>query len=51
MQTRPENLYTTVAQLRADFDQIFAALQPVTEVSPMVVKSGREKDSANNTIL
>ena len=49
VQTRPENLYTTVAQLRADFDQIFAAPQPVTEVSPMVVKSGREKDSANNT--
>ncbi len=46
VQTRPENLYTTVAQLRADFDQIFAAPMPVTEVSPMVVKSGRQKDSA-----
>ena len=44
--TRPENLYTTVAQLRADFDQIFAAPLPVTKVSPMVVKSGRLKDSA-----
>ena len=46
VQTRPENLYTTVAQLRADFDQIFAAPLPVTKVSPMVVKSGRQKDSA-----
>ena len=46
VQTRPENLYTTVAQLWADFDQIFAAPLPVTKVSPMVVKSGRQKDSA-----
>lgn len=46
VQTRPENLYTTVARLRADFDQIFAAPMPVTKVSPMVVKSGRQKDSA-----
>ena len=46
VQTRPENLYATVAQLRADYDQIFAAPMPVTEVSPMVVKSGRQKDSA-----
>ena len=46
VQTRPENLYTTVAQLRADFDQIFAAPMPVTELSPMVVKSRRQKDSA-----
>lgn len=46
VQTRPENLYATVAQLRADFDQIFAAPLPVTKVSPMVVKSGRQKDSA-----
>ena len=46
VQARPENLYATVAQLRADFDQIFAAPMPVTEVSPMVVKSGRQKDSA-----
>ena len=46
VQTRPENLYSTVAQLRADFDQIFAAPMPVTDVSPMVVKSGRQKDSA-----
>ena len=46
VQTRPENLYATVAQLRADFDQIFAAPMPVTEVSPMIVKSGRQKDSA-----
>jgi hypothetical protein len=35
-----------VAQLRADFDQIFAAPLPVGKVSPMVVKSGRQKDSA-----
>jgi len=46
VQTRPENLYSTVAQLRADFDQTFAAPLPVTKVSPMVVKSGRRKDSA-----
>ena len=46
VQTRPENLYATVAQLRADFDQIFAAPMPVGKVSPMVVKSGRQKDSA-----
>ena len=46
VQTRPENLYSTVAQLRADFDQIFAAPMPVGKVSPMVVKSGRQKDSA-----
>jgi len=49
VQIRPANLYATVAQLRSDFDQIFAAPLPVQEVSPMVVKSGREKDSANNT--
>ena len=46
VQTRPENLYSTVAQQRAGFDQIFAAPMPVTKVSPMVVKSGRQKDSA-----
>ena len=46
VQTRPENLYATVAQLRADFDQIFAAPMPVGQTSPLVVKSGRKKDSA-----
>ena len=46
VQTRPANLYATVAQLRSDFDQIFAAPLPVRQVSPMVVKSGRQKDSA-----
>ena len=46
VQTRPENLYSTVAQQRAAFDQIFAAPMPVGKVSPMVVKSGRQKDSA-----
>ena len=46
VQTRPANLYATVAQWRADYDQIFAAPLPVTEVSPMVVKSRRQKDSA-----
>lgn len=46
VQTRPANLYATVAQWRADFDQIFAAPLPVTKVSPMVVKSRRQKDSA-----
>ena len=46
VQTRPENLYATVAQLRADFDQIFAAPLPIRQTSPQVVKSGRQKDSA-----
>ena len=49
VQIRPENLYATVAQLRADFDQIFAAPLPIRQVSPMVIKSGRQKDSAINT--
>jgi hypothetical protein len=49
VQTRPENLYTTVARLRSDFDQIFASPLSVRQTSPMVVKSGRKKDSANNT--
>ena len=49
VQIRPANLYATVAGLRSDFDQIFAAPLPVQEVSPQVVKIGREKDSANNT--
>jgi hypothetical protein len=38
-----------VANLRADFDQIFASPLSVRQTSPMVVKSGRKKDSANNT--
>ena len=46
VQIRPENLYATVAQLRSSFDQIFTAPQPVRQVSPMVVKSGRKKDSS-----
>lgn len=46
VQVRPANLYATVARLRADFDQIFAAPLPIRQVSPMVVKSGRQKDSA-----
>ncbi len=46
VQTRPANLYATVAQWRADYDQIFAAPLPVTKVSPMVVKSRRQNDSA-----
>ena len=49
VQVRPENLYTTVAQLRAAFDQIFSAPMPVQQTSPQVVKSGRQKDSAINT--
>ena len=49
VQTRPENLYTTVANLRSDFDRIFASPLSVRQTSPMVVKSGRKKDSANNT--
>ena len=46
VQTRPENLYATVAQWWADYDQIFAVPLPVTKVSPMVVKSRRQNDSA-----
>ena len=49
VQTRPENLYTTVAQLRSDFDKIFSAPMPVRQMSPQLVKSGRENDSAINT--
>ena len=49
VQTRPENLYSTVAKLRSDFDQIFASLLSVRQTAPMVVKSGRKKDSAFNT--
>ena len=49
VQIRPENLYATVAQLRSDFDKIFSAPLPVRQVSPMVVKNGRKKDSAINT--
>ncbi len=46
VQTRPENLYATVAQLRTDFDQIFAIPMPIGQTSPQIVKSGRKKDSA-----
>lgn len=46
VQVRPANLYATVARLRADFDQIFAAPLPIRQTSPQVVKSGRQKDSA-----
>lgn len=49
VQTRPENLYATVAGLRSDFDQFFSAPMPIRLTSPQVVKSGRKKDSANNT--
>ena len=49
VQTRPENLYTTVARLRSDFNQIFSAPLPVRQTSSKVVKSGRKKDSAINT--
>ena len=38
-----------MARLRSDFDQIFAAPLPIRQVSPKVVKSGRQKDSAINT--
>ena len=33
-------------ELRADFDQIFAAPLPIRQTSPQIVKSGRQKDSA-----
>ena len=49
VQIRPANLYTTVAQLRADFDKIFSAPMPIRLTSPQVVKNGRKKDSAINT--
>ena len=46
VQVRPANLYATVAGLRSDFEQIFAAPLPIRQTSPQVVKSGRQKDSA-----
>ena len=49
VQTRPENLYATVAGLRSSFDRIFSAPMPIRLTSPRVVKSGRKKDSAFNT--
>ena len=49
VQTRPANLYATVARLRSDFDQIFSAPMPIRLTSPQVVKNGRKKDSAINT--
>ena len=49
VQTRPANLYATVAQLRADFDKFFSAPMPIRLTSPQVVKNGRKKDSAINT--
>ncbi|MGX8696427.1 MAG: hypothetical protein ACSW8D_08585 [Prevotella sp.] len=49
VQSRPENLYSTVAQLWADFDQVFASPLPVRQLSSLLIKSGRENDSAINT--
>jgi hypothetical protein len=49
VQTRPENLYATVAGLRSSFDRIFSAPMPIRLTSPKVVKSGRKKDAAFNT--
>ena len=49
VQTRPENLYTTVAQQRADFDPVFSSPLPVRQLSSLLIKSGRENDSAINT--
>ena len=49
VQTRPENLYTTVAKLRFDFDQIFSSPLSVRQTSSWAVKNGRRIDSANNT--
>ena len=49
VQTRPENLYTTVAQQRADFDPVFSSPLPVLQLSSLLIKSGRENDSAINT--
>ena len=40
VQTRPENLYSTVAQQRANFDQIFAAPMPVTNIASQVQAVG-----------
>ena len=49
VQTRPENLYATVAQQWSDYDQIFSSPLPVRQMSPSIIKNGRKKDSANNT--
>ena len=49
VQTRPENLYATVAGMWSAFDEVFAAPMPIRLTSPRVVKSRRERDSANNT--
>ena len=49
VQTRPENLYATVAQQWSDYDQIFSSSLPVRQMSPSIIKNGRKKDAANNT--
>ena len=49
VQTRPENLYTTVAQQWADFVPILSSSLPVRQMSPQVVKSKRKNDGAINT--
>ena len=49
VQTRPENLYATVAQQWSDYDQIFSSPMPVRQMSPSIIRSGRKRDSANNT--
>ena len=49
IQTRPANLYATVAKQRADFDPVFSSPLPVQETSAWAVKNGRKIDSAINT--
>ena len=49
VQTRPENLYATVAQQWSDYDKIFSSPMPVRQMSPSIIRSGRKRDSANNT--
>ena len=49
VQTRPANLYATVARQLSDFDPVFSSPLPVQETSSWAVKNGRKIDSAINT--
>ena len=49
VQTRPANLYATVARQLSDFDPVFSSTLPVQEISSWAVKNGRKIDSAINT--
>ena len=49
VQTRPANLYATVARQLSDFDPVFSSTLPVQETSSWAIKKGRKTDSAINT--